>query len=156
MQGKGNDGHTREDPLREARKKAECLISVRERSEVELRERLKRAGFKDAVVEQVIGEALAVGLVDDSRFVELYVAGKKRSGWGQARIERELRRYGIELQQQGSYPDEFFSEEEECERAFACLEGFRSRAKDQEAARYRHLLSKGFSQQVAWRTLRSL
>jgi regulatory protein len=147
---------TREEQLREARKKAERLIGVRERSEVELTNRLRQAGFANTIVKQVTTEALAVGLVDDHRFIELYIAGKKHSGWGQDRIEQELKAFGIELCQHEGYPDEFFSEDDELARAAACLAGFCSRAKDQKAARYRHLLSKGFSQHIAWRTLHNL
>jgi regulatory protein len=144
-----------EEQLRQARKKTECLIGVRDRSEVELRERLRRAGFQDFIVERVTNEALAAGLVDDRRFVQVYVASKRRSGWGKIRIERELKRYGIELGRYGGYPGEFFPEEDELERACACLEGFYSRAKDQKAARYRHLLAKGFSPETAWKALRA-
>jgi regulatory protein len=142
-----------EEQLQQARKKAECLIGVRDRSEAELRERLRRAGFRDLIVEQVMNEALAVGLVDDRRFIQVYVASKRRSGWGRVRIEQELRRYGIELGRYGGYLEEFFSEGDELERACACLEGFYSRAKDQKAARYRHLLTKGFSPETAWKAL---
>jgi regulatory protein len=142
-----------EEQLRQARKKAECLIGVRDRSEAELRERLNRAGFQGFIVEQVVNEALAAGLVDDSRFIQVYVASKRRSGWGRVRIEQGLRRYGIELGRHGGYPGEFFPEEDELERACTCLENFYSRAKDQKAARYRHLLTKGFSPETAWKAL---
>jgi regulatory protein len=69
------------------------------------------------------------------------------------RIERELERYGIELRYRAGYPEEFFTDEDEIERASACLARLHSRAKDQEAARYRHLLSKGFSPTTAWKAL---
>jgi regulatory protein len=140
-----------EEQLQQARKKAECLIGTRDRSEAELRERLRRAGFQDSIVEQVMDEVLAVGLVDDCRFVQVYVASKRHSGWGRIRIEQELRRYGIELRQCEGYPEEFFPEGDELERACACLESFCSRAKDQNAARYRHLMAKGFSPEIAWK-----
>jgi regulatory protein len=140
--------------LKQARQKAECLISARDRSETELRKRLERAGFEKSIVDQVIDEVLAVGLVDDKRFIQLYLAGKKRGGWGRVRIEQELRRYGIELHRCEGYPEEFFSEEDELERARACLEGFHSSAKNQEAARYRHLMTKGFSAETTWKALR--
>jgi regulatory protein len=151
--GARSSGHTREEQLHEARRKAERLIGVRERSEAELKGRLKRAGFASSIVEQVTAEALAAGLVDDRRFTELYIAGKKHSGWGQPRIEQELKAYGIELSHYEGYPEVFFSAGDELARASACLTGFSSRAKDLQAARYRHLLSKGFSQQTAWQAI---
>jgi regulatory protein len=149
-------GLTPEEQLLGARKKAERLISVRDRSEAELRGRLGRAGFDEQVVERIVSEARTVGLVDDARFVRLYIAGKKRSGWGCVRIERELKRYGIELRPSAGYPEAFFSDEDEVDRARLCLTRLRSRARDQQSAQYRHLLSTGFSPTTAWKALRSL
>jgi regulatory protein len=148
------DGHTSADRLREARGKAERLLSVRDRSTGELRRRLAHAGFDETVVERVIGEAQATGLLDDARFTRLYVAGKKRSGWGRVRIEKELARYGIELRRCDGYPGEFFTDEDELERAQVCLERLRSRAKNQRAAQYHHLMAKGFSAETTHRALR--
>jgi regulatory protein len=152
----GTRALTPEDRLQGARKKAERLIGVRDRSETELRGRLARAGFDEPIVERVVSEALSVGLLDDDRFVRLYIAGKKRSGWGRLRIERELTRYGIELGCREGYPGAFFTDEDEFDRARACLEKHPVRAKDQRAAQYRHLLSKGFSAGIARKALFSL
>jgi regulatory protein len=142
-----------QEQLQEARKKAERLLSVRERSEAELRDRLARAGFDEPIIDRVINEARSVGFIDDARFIRLYIAGKKRSGWGRLRIERELTRYGIELRCRAGYPEEFFTDEDEIERASVCLARHHSRAQDKEAARYRHLLSKGFSPTTAWKAI---
>jgi regulatory protein len=115
---------------------------------------LAHAGFDETVVERVVGEAQATGLLDDARFARLYVTGKKRSGWGRIRIERELARYGIELRQCDGYPGEFFTDEDELERAQVCLGKLRSRAKNQRVAQYHHLMAKGFSAETAHRALR--
>ncbi|MDR1014054.1 MAG: recombination regulator RecX [Coriobacteriales bacterium] len=146
-------GPTPEERLRAARRKAERLIGVRERSVAELGLRLAQAGFEEALVAQVVGEAQAAGLVDDGRFARLYIEGKKRSGWGRSRIEQGLERFGIEPGCHEGCPAASFSDDDELERARACLERFRSRAKDPQAARYRHLLSKGFSPQIARRAV---
>ncbi|HBT95636.1 MAG TPA: hypothetical protein DEB24_05930 [Coriobacteriia bacterium] len=140
---------------REAWKRIEILLRVRDRSESELRERLSRAGFDDAIIELQVGRALEVGWVDDLRFARLYVSGKKRSGWGRSRIENELKRFGIELKLCEGYPDVYFDDDEEYDRALACLKGFRSAAKDKYAALYRKLLSKGFSTEIISRVLSS-
>jgi regulatory protein len=143
------------DGLHCARRQAERLISVRDRSEAELTERLIRAGFEADIVKQVVDEAVVVGLVDDERFVRLYVAGKKRSGWGRLRIERSLEGFGIGPGSRAGCLGDLLTDEEELERACACLEQYRPRAKDQDAARYRHLLSKGFNSQIAHRALQA-
>jgi regulatory protein len=136
------------------RGRTERLIGTRERSEAELRERLLRAGFDKDVVEGEVRRCVAAGLVDDQRFARQFIAGKKHSGWGRTRIEQELRRYGIELRLFEGYPELFFSDEDELGRALACLERFHSSARDQGAARFRRLLSKGYSMEIAQKALR--
>jgi len=143
------------EQLHEARKRTERLINVRDRSSAELRKRLREAGFTDAVVEEEVEDALSLGLIDDERFTRLYVQGKKRSGWGQNRIEVEIRRYGIELRYCEGYPESFFTEEEELRRAQECLSCFHSAAKNRWAAQYRRLISKGFSTGITLKALRS-
>jgi SOS response regulatory protein OraA/RecX len=132
------------------RRKTERLINVRDRSEAELRGRLRNAGFDEGLIDGELSRLLLAGLVDDERFTRLYIAGKKRSGWGRIRIERELGRFGIDLREREGYPERFFCEDDECERASACLARFclRSRAKDPQAAQYRFLLSRGFSMET--------
>jgi regulatory protein len=142
-----------EERLRQARRKVEHLIGTRERSEAELRVRLMRAGFDEALTERVLDEARVSNLVDDARFIHLYIAGKKRSGWGRIRIERGLTRYGIELRSHEGYPQAFFTDEDEIDRARSCLERFHSRAKDQRVACYHHLMAKGFSAETTHKVL---
>ena len=142
--------------LHEARKCTERLINTRDRSETELRQRLLKKGFDPAVVEREVASAVAAGLIDDERFMRLYIQGKKNRYWGQRRIESELRRFGIDLKLHEGYPERFFTEEDELTRAQACLARFHTNAKDPWVASYRHLVSKGFELQVAQRTLKKL
>lgn len=142
-----------EEQLREARKRTERLINVRDRSSAELRSRLNKAGFTDTVVEVEVNAALSMGLVDDERFVRLYVEGKKKSGWGRNRIEAGIKRYGIELKHCEGYPESFFTEEDELRRAQESLRRFRSVAKDQWGAQYRRLVSRGFTAETALKVL---
>ncbi|MDR1082619.1 MAG: RecX family transcriptional regulator [Coriobacteriales bacterium] len=139
--------------LFEVRKRMECLINTRERTETELRDRLIRAGFDEKLVEGEVKRAVAAGLVDDERFTQLFIAEKKRSGWGCIRVERELRRYGIDIKRREDYPQEFFDEKDELKRALDCLEHFHSRAKNQKAAQFRRLLTRGFSMATTQKAL---
>ncbi|MDR3037244.1 MAG: RecX family transcriptional regulator [Coriobacteriales bacterium] len=140
---------TVEEQMYEARRRTERLIQVRDRSEAELRDRLGRAGFSASIVEREVAKALDFGLVDNERFASLYVAGKKHRGWGRLRIEKELRRFGIELRSFEGYPEAFFTEQDELARAQSCLERFRPRSADVQAARYRRLISRGYSNETA-------
>jgi len=146
---------TFEEQLKEARKRTERFVNVRDRSSAELEFRLKIAGFSESVIECEVKNALSVGLVDDERFTRLYVEGKKRSGWGQNRIVSELRRFGIEIKNCEGYPERFFDEEEELKRAQECLRRFNSTAKNQQAAFYRRLVSKGFSMEISQKAVKT-
>jgi regulatory protein len=59
------------------------LLAVRMRSRRELAERLRRAGFPDEEVSDVLGRLEGVGLIDDERFAQElahHAASVKRSG----------------------------------------------------------------------------
>ncbi|MDR0888946.1 MAG: RecX family transcriptional regulator, partial [Coriobacteriales bacterium] len=78
---------------------------------------------------------------------------KVSAGWGRQRIERELEKLGVDVQRYDGYPDDFFEGEDEFERALAELEKYHPRAKNERDARYRHLLSKGYSADVTRRAV---
>lgn len=138
-----------EQQLREARKRTERLINVRDRSSTELKNRLKRAGFSDNVVNHELEAACKTGLVDDERFTRLYIEGKKNHGWGKNRIEAGLRGFGIDLRLYEGYPERFFTEADELKRARTSLGSFHTTSKDPRGAQYRRLISKGFSHGIA-------
>lgn len=142
--------------LQRARKHTERLINTRDRSSSELGQRLKKAGFSSEVIAREVEEAVASGLVDDQRFMQLYIQGKTRSGWGQNRIVAELRRFGIDLRHCDGYPDSFFTAEDELDRALECLNRFHTSSKDPWNARYRRLLSKGYTRETAQTALKTL
>lgn len=65
----------------EARKKALKKLLVRDRSEKELREILRREGFQEAETEDAVEYVKSFGYVNDRRYAENYVmsAGRKKS-----------------------------------------------------------------------------
>ena len=141
--------------LHEARKKTERLINVRDRSSAELMSRLLHAGFSGDVALQEVQDALITGLIDDERFMRLYVESKKRSGWGQHRIEAELRRFGINIRLCEGYPESFFCENDEADRALGCLRRFNTKSKNWQAACFRRLISKGYSVETAKKVVKT-
>ena len=115
-----------------------------------------QAGFADDVAMREVEQATQAGLIDDERFMRLYVEGKKRSGWGQRRIEVELRRFGIEIRHYEGYPENFFCENDEVSRALENLRRFRTTSKNHEAASFRRLISKGYSVETAKKAVKTL
>ena len=145
-----------EEQRREARKRTERLINVRERSSVELGRRLQKAGLSSEIVEHEVRDAISAGLIDDERFALLYIQSKKRGGWGRNYIEARLRYYGIDIKAFEGYPERFFSDEEEMQIAQEYLERFHTSSKDPRAACFRRLTSRGFSYEIAQTTVKKL
>ncbi|MEA3303791.1 MAG: regulatory protein RecX [Pseudomonadota bacterium] len=81
--------------LQEAEQGAIRLLAPREHSRLELRRKLLKRDHAAEVVEEVLQRLEAHGLLSDERFVEQYIAMRKRKGYGPVRIRKELRERGI-------------------------------------------------------------
>ena len=84
-----------EEQLAAARDAALRLLSVRERSTVELRTRLRQKGFEAEVIAAVVGRLQETELQSDSRFGTQFVESATRRGLGTRRIQTELRARGL-------------------------------------------------------------
>ena len=132
------------------------LLNARERCVSELRLRLKADGYPADIVDELLAWSVACNLVSDQRFAEAYIMGKKNLGWGRERIERELRSRDIEPCSLDGYPDSFFDDDDELERALAQARLVTHTKGDRRQTIYRRLLSKGFSSSIASRVAADL
>ncbi|GAB4248795.1 MAG: recombination regulator RecX [Thermoleophilia bacterium] len=80
---------------RQARERALRYLSARDRSSAEVRSRLRRYGYSDALIEATVVWLAGLGYVDDHRFAAAFVSSRRKKGWGAARIGSELRAKGI-------------------------------------------------------------
>ncbi len=71
------------------------LLSRREHSAFEIRNKLSQRDFDDAEIEQVIIELQQGGWLSDERFAEAYVRMRQKKGFGPVRISMELSERGI-------------------------------------------------------------
>ena len=71
------------------------LLARRDYTEAELRSRLARRGVADDVAEALLGRLRELGLADDDRFAERYVATRRRAR-GRLALRGELRRKGVD------------------------------------------------------------
>ncbi len=78
-----------------ARRTALDLLSRREHSLAELRDKLAARDFPADEIDATIGRLAAEGLASDTRFVEAFVAAHARKGQGPVRIRAELQRRGV-------------------------------------------------------------
>ena len=143
---KGNCG---ESEASRAFKKIVELVSVSDRSEKALRERLARHGFSDDAVNEAIGRAKACSFVDDRRFAEVLVRSRVSQGKGSAGIERELSSHGIDPVSVDGWPEQFgINFDSEVDRALDMLESRPPRSKNLREGAYRKLLQKGYPASV--------
>lgn len=125
------------------------MLSRRDYAAGELREKLRLYGYRDEEIDPCLDRARDLRFVNDARFASYFIEERKRRGWGRVKIERELKMRGVSLDDIPDYPDAFFSEDEDLERAVALL----GRKRVPESRAYeklvRHLMSKGFAYSVA-------
>ena len=124
----------------------EKLASARERSVKELRDRFVQERFDPGAVERALERAQSYSWVDDKRFARSYAMGKRYAGWGSQRIERELKRHGVDV---ASAISELDDEESEVDRALRVLRSRHVSGPNVRDKLFRRLMSKGFSVSVA-------
>lgn len=91
------------------------FLALRERSEQEVRARLRRSCYDEATIDRVLDTLGLHDLVSDARFAETWVHARSRK-YGKNRIAQELRVKGIDRQEAETALNTL-SEEDEYRRA---------------------------------------
>ena len=139
-----------------AREKVAALVNRRDYSERELAGKLLDGGFDKRTADSTVAWAAEIGLVDDQRFAASFARAKALSGWGRQKIERELERRGVSLDDGLDDDDGLLDEEAELERARA-LAARRARGERSDFPRIVRLLSsRGYSYDVCLRVAREV
>ena len=76
--------------------KALDIISRREHSEKEIKNKLLEKFDAPEIIEQVVLKLIENNLINDVRFAEMYVLVRKRKGFGPKKIQFELMARGID------------------------------------------------------------
>lgn len=89
--------------LNEEKKKAKDralkFLSYRDRSEKEIRKKLKDVGFDENIIEWVIGELKRIKLLDDKRFAQSYAQTQMITRpMGEYYLRRELKQKGLDTE----------------------------------------------------------
>ncbi len=79
----------------QAREKCLRLLTVRARSRRELHQALRRNGFEEEIIGEVLSGLEQAGLVDDEEFARAWVTERRAHGNGRRKLQWELRRKGI-------------------------------------------------------------
>ena len=81
--------------IRDIRRSAMDLLARREHSRLELARKLHRRYSEYELIEEALDKLVSDNLLSDERFTEVYVAYRKRAGFGPVRIAGELRERGV-------------------------------------------------------------
>ena len=138
------------------RARLEALINRRDYSRRELADKLRADGYPDELACGVLDRLEEVGLVSDARYADLFVRSKIASGWGRRKVEAELARRGVEARSLPGWPDTYFDEDSDFERALAIAGRRTFSGRDPYASIVRLLAGRGFSFDVARRVAERL
>jgi regulatory protein len=154
------------DSRERAHQTAVNFISYRPRSSKEIVDKLSRKGFSHELAVEIIDKLKELNLLNDVQFARMFVRDKLLGKpMGRAMLRRKLLEKGIPFQLSEMVLKEYVTEENEQEAAkilalrkmkmsrsrFSTLD---PRAKQKRLIDY--LLSRGFSQDIAFKTARSI
>lgn len=146
----------REDEPARCRLQAWRLLNHRHRSEAELRQGLARRGYGAEVIDHLLADLRAKGLLNDGVFARTLVRERIRKADGPRAIRQVLRRKGIGEELTGEALASENPEGEWEEGARKLLEKWNRRSRPEEPAKRRlaaaqHLLRKGYDSDIVWR-----
>ena len=107
------------DDFREAVKLIECkcaltmvteMLSRRDHATGEVRDKLARYGFRQPAIDFAVNRAIEYRFLDENRFCSYFIEERKRRGWGQRKIETELKRRHVALDEIPGYPEAYFAD----------------------------------------------
>lgn len=124
-------------------------LALRERSEQEVRSRLRRSCYDDACIKRVLDTLGLHGLVSDARFAEQWVRSRSRK-YGKTRIAQELRMKGV-TGEQAQEALNALSEDAEYARAFAQAQKLQKKYRDDPRKLVQALIRRGYSFGIAKR-----
>ena len=73
------------------------MLSRRDHATGEVRDKLARYGFRQPAIDFAVQRATEYRLLDENRFCSYFIEERKRRGWGQRKIETELKRRHVVL-----------------------------------------------------------
>jgi regulatory protein len=125
------------------------FLGYRARSEKEVRDRLRRYGYGEGILEGVIGRLKELGYLDDEEFAR-YVAREKARRYGPKRISAELRKSGVDAELTREVVDQEFSQRSEIEEARSiAAQRYNMGGSDADVRRvYGFLVRRGYSSEV--------
>ena len=125
------------------------MLSRRDHARGELDRKLVAAGYARRSIDAAIERAQESRYQDDARFAAYFIEERKRRGWGRRKVEAELRARGVDIESIPGYPDRYFDDADDLDRARSLLSRKPVPSVRPFNKLVRHLMAKGFSYSVA-------
>ena len=125
------------------------MLSRRDHATGEVRDKLACYGFHAAAIDFAVERATQYRFLDENRFCSYFIEERKRRGWGQRKIETELKRRHVVLENIPGYPEDYFAADVDLARACALLSKRRVPETRGFEKLVRFLMGKGFSYRIA-------
>ena len=135
--------------------KALDLVSRREHSRHELRQKLnKRFPETMPIIEEVLDKLVLNNILDDERFVEMYLNARARKGFGPKKIEMELYSKKVDSMLIGNAIEAYESWAENAENELKKkFKGIKPTDYQSKMKQKQFLFNRGFSTQIIERIL---
>ncbi|MFQ6117201.1 MAG: regulatory protein RecX [Candidatus Bipolaricaulia bacterium] len=147
-------------PRDEAKQYLLRLLRYRPRSRAEAESRLRKRGYSDELIREILTWAEDMGMIDDEAFAKLWIADRlERRPRGRALLRRELREKGVSPGLIERALDRAGMDEEALARSLAAerLERYRKLSPEERRRRTLALLARrGFPFELSRRVLREL
>lgn len=129
--------------------KIEDMISRKDWGKQELASKLLDLGYASTAVQARIDRLEQALVIDDRRYVELFISSKRNLGWGPNKIALELKRKKLEVPPHTRLMEIYEQDESEYDIAKRALARKSFHGNDPYAKVMRFLISRGFSFSVA-------
>ncbi len=150
-----SSGKREEAPRQSAFNRVVQLCAVRDRSRMELEQRLIKEGYPPQQIEEALQRAVDCNLVNDERFADAFIRARVLAGKGLRKVELDLAKHGIDPTLLEGWPQRFgLDDEAQIAAAVSLLQNHPPRCKDIRSGAYRKLMSKGYSGSIATQAIR--
>ena len=136
-----------EDVLKQAKLKALSLLTDMDRTEAQLRQKLKQKAFEENIIEQTIEYVKSFGYIDDAKYAQRFVESRKKTKSKQE-IVAMLKEKGVSRELITLALEECYSSEDAIEAIRHLAEkkhySFEESTDKEKKKIYGYLLRKGF------------
>ena len=151
------------DRVRAANEVALTYLSYKARTEQEVRRKLARKDFEEAVADRTVARLHELGYLDDAAYARSYVEGRFRNrGYGPQRLRRDLKKRGVAARHIDAALEEVLEEDEVVDAARGHAEKrWRRLAREPDPYKRRqkltdYLLRRGFAYETIRRVVEEI